>query len=379
MLHIALINNCSRFFLPPMALFACALIAGIWIQSIIGLSLLFIYALISITGCAILFLSIHYQHSRMCIIPFIIMISLLGAWRLTHITNGYHTIIAQISNVPCAIQARIVNIEPVDIHRFKQCITLQAHAIQPLSGQTIINPSPYTITLYTLNPTNLLVGDMISIPSLTIKPQKKSAFVWYLMKQQILATIFCADPFEYTIQRPTWSLRRFLHNTKSRLFFHAKNMLSCETFSLYATLFLGKKVTDDPTNIIQEFRQWGVAHLLARSGIHLSLIIILWTLLLRLLPLPFLIKQLFLLVIALIYNMLSWGSISFGRAFYVFLLYRGALFLNYKINLLHTLATVCIFFILKNPIYIFYLDFQLSFLLTASLMWLNETIHVPIG
>ena len=115
------------------------------------------------------------------------------------------------------------------------------------------------------------------------------------------------------------------------------------------------------------FRQWGISHYLARSGLHLTIFTFIWLMLFRLFPFSFFFKQLFMLLLCSIYLVFSWSSISFLRAFYSFFLYTICNICKIPIHFLHILTLVTLYVAICNPIQIFFLDFQLSFALTFAL------------
>ena len=108
------------------------------------------------------------------------------------------------------------------------------------------------------------------------------------------------------------------------------------------------------------FKQWGISHYLARSGLHVVIFVMIWQTLLALLPLPLRTKNLFLILLIICYALLSWSSVSFERALLMFLLYRIACLLGYASHYIHviTLTTLRTY---PQSIASLFFDFQLSF------------------
>ena len=121
-----------------------------------------------------------------------------------------------------------------------------------------------------------------------------------------------------------------------------------------------------------QFKTWGLSHLLARSGLHLAVFVMIWQRLLSAIPFPFMFKQLFMTILCLVYFILSWSSIPFVRALALFLLYKKCLLFKIPFHFLHNLSLVTFFFLVLCPINLFFLDFQLTFILTAALAWFNQ-------
>ncbi len=235
-------------------------------------------------------------------------------------------------------------------------------------------PVPLHIQIYTAPTTDLEIGDTIEIKNVTIKKPTNADFNNYLLKEGIVATLFI-EHLEYKrIQRPTHSLARWLSYKRDGILQAFQHSLSRPTFALFASLFLGEKQTSKKTieSLQKYFKQWGILHYLARSGLHLVIVLSVYEFLLRLFPISFGTKHLSLLVFNSIYFLLSWPSVSFVRAFLIFLLYKLFSLVYIPTHFLHILYLSCIIILLYNPLQLFFLDFQLSFGFTFALGWLNQ-------
>jgi competence protein ComEC len=158
------------------------------------------------------------------------------------------------------------------------------------------------------------------------------------------------------------------------LFQECKNKLSKKTFSLFSLIFLGNKTVEkkELQNYKEQFNLWGISHHLARSGLHLLLLIILFQAILSALTTSFLVQQIILFCVVILYTALSWISISYTRALITFVFYTCCNLLKLPIKLLPIIALVAIIALVLNPAQLFFLDFQLSFGLTFALGWLNH-------
>ena len=123
------------------------------------------------------------------------------------------------------------------------------------------------------------------------------------------------------------------------------------------------------------FNEWGISHYLARSGLHMILFILIWTMVLQFLPVHISVKRVAIAALCIIYSILTWPSISFCRSFFVFLLCQVGMIVNFQVNFLHLLTTTCLLILLFNPIQLFFLDFQLTFSLSFALVWLSRKIQ----
>lgn len=254
------------------------------------------------------------------------------------------------------------------------CITLATNQIT--YGTTQLTDTKYLV-IYAQQPLTVHVGDTIVISDVSIKEPTNIAYMQYMIKQNIAATIFAQKqqitvfPGQYTIQRALYELRSTIIN-------HVKNKLSSDAFYLFSSLFLGNKQevqkahNTDSDQCAHDFKKWGLSHYLARSGLHLVIFIFLWQAVLGYLPCAYWFKQLALLFITFVYALLSWSSISFMRALATFTLCKLFYMRKQRYNFINILALVSIAFLIYNPLYLFFLDFQLSFLLTFGLAWHSQ-------
>lgn len=231
------------------------------------------------------------------------------------------------------------------------------------------------IIIYTRKKPDIAVSDTICIDSLPIKmPNSSDDYYIFLLKNNISASAFIPTLNPQKIYRPEISFSRIIFNTKQKLLLEFQKKLSPRSFIFFSKLFLGKRSTKNSLEqkINNQAKRWGALHYLARSGLHLVIVLSLYEALLKLIPLPFTLKQLLLLLLSLCYLLLSWTSLSFLRAFYSFVLLKSYMLLKKDTLFIHILTLTCTGMLLYNPFLLFSLDFQLSFGLTFALSWLKH-------
>lgn len=280
-----------------------------------------------------------------------------------HSYQGFPFVNEQVS-----LQGTVINKELTEQPRDMQCLTLKLQTIKTNNTTWHTN---HKILIYSCPTTDIEIADRVNIQAITPKKPNNELFERYLMKEGILATLFI-DTSKYVVEyRPTYSIRRWFHTYRQNLVASLKRKLSPSTFPLFASLFLGIKNKKDLELLNQQFKQWGISHYLARSGLHLTVVITIYEALFRFIPLPFMLRQLLLLFLGAIYYLLSWASISFIRAFLMFIYYKLSLLTHVPTHFLHIICATCYLILMVNPFQLFFLDFQLSFLLTAALGWLS--------
>lgn len=296
---------------------------------------------------------------------------ILGACLLQYQKKQFNDFHMHMSAKPVDIIGTITDISYLDHPRFTATMTLD-NVSTKIHGEagSVWKPQSKKVQFYTNETRSLLVADTIEVHNITIKMPTSPSYQQYLMKENIGSTLFLSKLSIEHHQRPAWSFTRWLDSKRHDLFTRLKKKMTPVGFSLFCPLFLGKK-TAHKKEIMQAntelFTTWGVTHYLARSGLHLVVLIALWLTLFNFLPLSFNKKQYALLIVSISYFLLSWSSIPFYRALATAVLHRLCLLFRLQTHFLHLLILTCLYILLTNPIQLFFLDFQLSFGLTFAL------------
>jgi competence protein ComEC len=288
--------------------------------------------------------------------------------------NKHSEFIELVHGIPCEIQGRVIAVSRLEQSRMKQSILIESSTITLLGLLKDTRVVSRKIQVYTLRPYDIIADDHISIKGVVLKKPNKDSYNFYLMKENIAATAFLINEKLELMHRPKQSFFRWLSVLKDTLLKECRKKLNKQTFSLFSSVFLGnrllgKKEMEDPK---EQCKTWGISHYLARSGLHLVIFVFAWHMLLKLLPIPFLLKELIMLFLSILYFLLSWTSISFIRAFATFIFYKTCIITSSPINTFYLLTLVCFLVLLFNPMQLFFLDFQLSFGLTFALAWFNN-------
>jgi len=291
----------------------------------------------------------------------------------------------QYQNKTCSISGTITDIEYMaKYQRIKECITLNITSIKiadtEITNTQITKQGPEKlniqkkagnihIQIYSPFKTSCKVSDAIELNNVTIKKPNNESFFSYLIKKNINTSVFLTQNNIIIKKRPNYSLMRWICDTKYLILERIRTKMPQQSFVLFSSLFLGNKtlVKNSLQPFAQQFRQWGISHYLARSGLHLTIFTFIWLILFRFFPFSFFFKQICMLILCSVYLIFSWSSISFLRAFYSFFLYTLCNIFKIPIHFLHILTLVTLYVIICNPIQIFFLDFQLSFALTFAL------------
>lgn len=295
-------------------------------------------------------------------------IFLSGALLLQNQKNQNLDILKRIENKKINIIATVTNKEKITSSNIKEELQLKVKGIKKNKQYESVN---FNLLCYTYTPTNIIPGQEVKIKDIEIKKaktdQKNNPFKYFLFKKGILASFF-TQRLKYTIiSKNINPIKQAIYKIRKKIFQKIKNKLSKKTFPYFSSIFLGNKKENISSKQKNIFNIWGITHYLARSGLHIVIFIIIWQLIFNFIPLPLKTKSLFLLIVSIIYLAFSWPSLSFMRAFFIFILYQLSKLFDRQANFLHLLTMICMLILIQNPIQLFFLDFQLTFALTFAL------------
>lgn len=230
----------------------------------------------------------------------------------------------------------------------------------------------FNINIYSPKLFGIRVGDWLNLSALKINCPKNHQNLLY--SNESLTPSLSVNKLDFSITyRPKFSFLRVIKESKKNLAENLSKKMSKATSTLFDFIFLGLKNKNYLSDKLRyKFNYWGIAHYLARSGLHVVLIIFLWSIFLKLIPIGFILKQLVLIALVLIYFALSWSSTSFERAIVIFFIVQACLILKLPIRSSYLLTLCTLIFLIINPKQLFFLDFQLSFGLALGISFFNE-------
>lgn len=314
--------------------------------------------MISAAYCVLIFLAVYlFKKKALGLITINTAIMLLALYfgksavakiRLANnaAASSYQSVVAEVESVS---SSKGLFKNKVDL-KIKECSDLKM-----LEG--------FKITIFSkINPM-LKPGDKIKT---NIKTQKKEGPSKFEIRDNSIGSMFTNKIFYKKIGKET--IARSLQNLKSRID-HAALKMESKTKTLFYALFMGQKDRSyEYASINNQFNTWGIGHLLARSGLHLILILIIIIGLLKLLFLPTVTRRIIATIIIIIFYMISAKAVPFTRALNMFLINEAAISKKHNTNMLSVFSLNTIFSILYSPIIVFFLDFQLSFGITFILI-----------
>ena len=134
-----------------------------------------------------------------------------------------------------------------------------------------------------------------------------------LTSDGLIAVLVCADPHDCTVTGETDSLRLTLRRFNRRLCERLQGAIGGETGALACAVLLGNRSFLSGETALN-FRRVGVSHLLALSGLHLSILVGILEWLLRRLHAPKLLRVAVVPPVAIFYLLLTGAAVSTVRA-----------------------------------------------------------------
>lgn len=129
----------------------------------------------------------------------------------------------------------------------------------------------------------------------------------------------------------------------------------------------------------QRYVNAGAIHILAVSGLHIGIILLLLSFLFK--PLYFLkngklITSFLIITFLWMYAIIAGLSPSVVRAVSMFTAVAVGMFLNRSSNIYNTLVISMFFLLLLNPYFLFEVGFQLSYLAVFSIVWIQPKLYI---
>ena len=209
-------------------------------------------------------------------------------------------------------------------------------------------------------------------------------YVRYMRHQRIYHSVFAND-FEIQKRKKTSNIFELSFDINEKLRNVLLNTLDKKTSSVAIAMLLGDK-TEMDDEVRQSFNASGLAHLLCVSGLHIMILIGFFSFLFKWF-LPLNIRGLYFRQVILV--LLSWTIAfivgltpsSMRVATMLSILFISEIFLlnNDRLNILLLTAFI---FLLINPLILFNVSFQLSFLAVLGILafkpWINNRINKTI-
>ena len=199
----------------------------------------------------------------------------------------------------------------------------------------------------------------------------------YLKNQQIYHQIRISNNDFIKIQNPKKSIKGYAYQTREKINYSLINSgFKANELAVINALLLGQRQTIDD-DLLENYVNAGAIHILAVSGLHIGIILVILQFLLK--PLKTLSNGKFTiitvsLIMLWLYAILAGLSPSVVRAVTMFSALAIGMSLNKPSNTYNSLFISMFILLLIHPFYIFEVGFQLSYLAVFFIVWLQPKI-----
>ncbi len=167
-----------------------------------------------------------------------------------------------------------------------------------------------------------------------------------------------------------WDPQLWMFRSREALASHLNHLYTPPTAGLLRGMLLGDASFLDPS-LNQAFRSTGLAHILAISGFHIALIVIVLQVVLGFWIRDRRILYLSVLVLVCLYGPLTGNSAAVQRAVLFFAIHGMPILWGRRSPALHSLAWTAALLLLWDPRNLLDLGFQLSLAASLALLWIN--------
>lgn len=225
------------------------------------------------------------------------------------------------------------------------------------------------------NPDLLQIGDLVSFKS-ELKPIAKNYnpdsfdYANYMENQNVYHQI---KPFEnyYFVENKVKNFNYYINALRQKLVHSFDvHVFSEKTKSILNALILGQRQQIEKATL-NDYKNTGVVHILAISGLHIGIIYGFLNLIfgfLNRVKNGKIIKLTIILIILWLFALISGMSASITRAVTMFSLFAFGTFLHRNNSIFNSVATSALLLLVYNPLNIFDVGFQLSYTAVLSII-----------
>lgn len=165
----------------------------------------------------------------------------------------------------------------------------------------------------------------------------------------------------------------FLYDLRRKMLRQMEAHVKAPYCGVLQGITLGERAFLDK-DVQEAFVRSGTYHILAISGLNVSMVAAILYFLLRLLRIPLRLRAGLTIIWVILYAFLAGGSPSVVRAALMTSLFLGALILEREVDLTNTLALAALLILLWNPLHLLEAGFQLTFAATLGILLLVQAL-----
>ncbi len=232
-------------------------------------------------------------------------------------------------------------------------------------------------------PRQVSEGEIVSLRLGLEQPAVKKnpggfSYYKYLKKRGIFSIGYYQGGLKKLGTRPRF-LRQIICSAKKKFLYLINQNINEPYSEIIKALVLGER-ENIPSEWEKNFTRAGANHLLAISGLHVGFIMLIFIGLMQITGLPEGVGNLICSLLLAGYILISGARVSVIRAGLITILFMWAPFFNRKADLFNIAGMTVIIILLLNPLYLFTVGFQLTYLvLFMIILWagLLKDYYIP--
>lgn len=271
--------------------------------------------------------------------------------------------------------------QDVKIHVFKTLKPTKFH--QKFLGKIIVADSNVTTGVVLINVDSTQTVDIDNVLYATIKPTEikkplnphQFDYNAYMKRQQVYHQVYLNANNSLVITQKQ-SLFGKANDIRTRINKTLENhSISEKNLSIINALLLGQR-QEVSKDTYKSFTSSGAVHILAISGLHIGLLLLMLSILFK--PITYfkhgkIIVSITIVMLLWTYAFIVGLSASVVRAVTMFSLFTIALYSNRISNTYNTLVISAFLLLLWNPYYIFDIGFQMSYSAVFAIIWIKPS------
>ena len=282
-----------------------------------------------------------------------------------------------LPNIEGQLNLKVTRVLKPNDFSYRYYANVQGVEKEPKSGEVILYQSKDSITKQLEVDDEILVHSIIQPIPKPLNPHQFD-FKDYLEKQGVYGQVRISGNQFLLLKNPRKTVVGIASNFRSRLIEKLRKQdFREEELSVIQALLLGQR-NDISQETYENYRNAGAVHILAVSGLHVGILLLLLQFLLR--PLERLAKGRtikLMLIISLLwsYAFVAGLSPSIVRAVTMFSCLAYALYLNRPSNTFNILAWSIFFILLFKPLFLFQVGFQMSYAAVFAIIWIYPKLQ----
>ncbi len=249
-----------------------------------------------------------------------------------------------------------------------------------------LNSKTYVTINNTLHSPNLKIGNTVEINGKLRKPStatNPSQFDYraYLSHKNTFTTFYGENDCFETIQskesakeKVFWNLVQTLDKTRENILLKHKKYIKSPNYEILGGVVFGDDAVNPPEDIKEKFKNSGLMHLLAASGLNVALIFGIWWFVGSRISLGYRATIISGILLVIIYSVMTGLPPSILRAALMLLFVLVGKLFDKEADSFALVFFVGLILLIFNPQMIFDVGFQLSFVVTLGLIYCMDNI-----